>query len=986
MPRFAVGSLVRCREREWVVLPSQDDDLLLLRPLGGRAAGVCGVFLPLEEHDVRPATFAPPDPAAMGDFESGALLRDAARLSLRSGAGPFRCMGRLGFRPRPYQIVPLLMALRLDPVRLLIADDVGIGKTIEAALIARELFDRGEIARMAVICPPHLCDQWQRELQHKFALEATVVRASTAAALERRLPRGDVSIWEHFPFTIVSIDYVKSERRRDSFLRAAPELIIVDEAHAAVGMGDGAQQQRYALVRDLAARSDRHLILLTATPHSGVEHAFARLIGLIDPEFAAFDLDHMRDAERDRLARHFVQRRRADVQRWLGSNDVTPFPQRESTEVTYALPRASAYRALFDDVFAFTREQVRADHASPAAGRASEAQLRWRRRARYWAALALLRCVMSSPAAAERALRLRAADVAAPLRLTDADDERFDADLIRPFVIDPTDQEQAHDLEPAQTADLFAETESGPSRSERARLERFAARAAALRGAEDPKLQRLIPLIQTLIDDGFNPIIYCRYIATADYVAAELARQFERVPAVRVMSVTGGRSEEERDMMIAELERSPRRILVATDCLSEGINLQHSFDAVVHYDLPWNPNRLEQREGRVDRYGQRSAVVRTVLLYGQDNPMDEAVMKVLLRKAVRIHKTLGISVPLPVDSGTVVEALIAALFQPAVDQLTLFDSDRQAALLDEAQELQRIELAWDRATRREQESRTRFAQRRIKPEEVARELEESDAALGDPAAVERFVIAACARLNVALTPVSGIRGATAPVFAVPLARLPAPVREPVAHLADADRNLLVTFTEPAPAGVEALERNHPLVVALADYLLETALLPAGMMPADAMPVAARSGVIRTRAVAKRTCLLLLRVRMLIEHGHQRDTQPLLAEELIVTGFRGSPASPTWLDQAEALALLETAQPAENLPRDARLIALRAVLDALPALDAALDQISRERALRLREAHMRVWSQVGGTQRRCACTPAGPPDILGVYVLLPVLAT
>jgi hypothetical protein len=84
-------------------------------------------------------------------------------------------------------------------------------------------------------------------------------------------------------------------------------------------------------------------------------------------------------------------------------------------------------------------------------------------------------------------------------------------------------------------------------------------------------------------------------------------------------------------------------------------------------------------------------------------------------------------------------------------------------------------------------------------------------------------------------------------------------------------------------------------------------------------------------------------------------------------------------------LLETAQPAENLPRDARLIALRAVLDALPALDAALDQISRERALRLRESHMRVWSQIGGTQRRCTCTPAGPPDILGVYVLLPVLA-
>src|SRR5690606_10824891 len=128
----------------------------------------------------------------------------------------------------------------------------------------------------------------------------------------------------------------------------------------------------------------------------------------------------------------------------------------------------------------------------------------------------------------------------------------------------------------------------------------------------------------------------------------------------------------------------------------EGINLQNGFDAVIHYDLPWNPNRLEQREGRVDRYGQRRETVRTVLLYGQDNPMDEAVMKVLLRKAVRIHKTLGITVPLPIESGTVVEALIASLFRPAVEQLELFDTARQMSLLDAASDVQAVETAWDR--------------------------------------------------------------------------------------------------------------------------------------------------------------------------------------------------------------------------------------------------------------------------------------------------
>ena len=114
----------------------------------------------------------------------------------------------------------------------------------------------------------------------------------------------------------------------------------------------------------------------------------------------------------------------------------------------------------------------------------------------------------------------------------------------------------------------------------------------------------------------------------AKYVAEELTKRL-KVTDLRVLAVTGESSEEQRESQIAELERSPRRLLVATDCLSEGINLQQAFDAVVHYDLPWNPNRLEQREGRVDRYGQPNTTVRTVLLYGQDNPIDEAVMKVI---------------------------------------------------------------------------------------------------------------------------------------------------------------------------------------------------------------------------------------------------------------------------------------------------------------------------------------------------------------------
>ncbi len=227
---YAVGSLVKARGREWVVLPQSSDDFLLLRPLGGVEQEVAGVYLPLEGDDVRPATFALPDPTRPGDFLSCRLLRDAARPGVRAGAGPFRSSARLNVEPRPYQLVPLLMGLKLDPVRLLLADDVGIGKTIEAALLARELLDRGEIHRLAVLCPPHLAEQWQDELATKFNIQAELVLPSTVSRLERNTAAG-LSLFDVHPLVVVSTDYIKASRRRDDFVRSCPEFVIVDEAH-----------------------------------------------------------------------------------------------------------------------------------------------------------------------------------------------------------------------------------------------------------------------------------------------------------------------------------------------------------------------------------------------------------------------------------------------------------------------------------------------------------------------------------------------------------------------------------------------------------------------------------------------------------------------------------------------------------------------------------------------------------------------------------
>jgi SNF2 family DNA or RNA helicase len=237
------------------------------------------------------------------------------------------------------------MALRLPVVRLLIADDVGIGKTIEAGLIVRELLDRGEITRCAILCPPHLVEQWQSELENHFHLRAIALTSASANRVERTLPPG-TTLFDQHPFVVVSLDYIKSERHREHFLSIAPDCIIVDEAHTcATGQG---KQLRFELLQKLAAKDDRHLILLTATPHSGDNDAFYNLLSLLKPEFSDLREDKAearRGGLRDELARHFVQRRRRDIEEW---QDTSIFPRRFTTEITYAL--TGEWGRFFDKV------------------------------------------------------------------------------------------------------------------------------------------------------------------------------------------------------------------------------------------------------------------------------------------------------------------------------------------------------------------------------------------------------------------------------------------------------------------------------------------------------------------------------------------------------------------------------------------------------------------------------------------------------------
>jgi len=489
---FAPGDLVFARGREWVALPSADNEALCLRPLSGTEADIQVLHPALERDPIRPARFGIPEISQPATQDGARLLAEALRVSLRRGAGPFRSAARVGFEPRAYQLVPLLMALRLPVVRLLIADDVGIGKTIEAGLVLRELIDRGEVDRFSVLCPPHLVEQWTDELRSKFDLDTAAVTASSAARLERGLPASQ-TLFDAHPYTVVSLDYIKADRRRETFARVCPGFVIVDEAHACVGTHQG-RQQRFELLKRLAADAQRHLLLLTATPHSGDEEAFDRLLGLMGERFGAATLDD--EASRVRLARHFVQRRRIDITgREWGEDRV--FPRHESKESPYSL--TTEHREFHDAVLDYCLGVVN--------GVGPDQR---RRRLAFWGTLALMRCVGSSPAAAASALRNPLG--ATPDRL---EEQIFD---------DDADEADAVDVEPA------------PGLDGADALSALVKHAERLIKTTDPKLEMVVKELKPLIREGANPVIFCRFIATAEHIAAGLRKAF---PKLRIEAVTG---------------------------------------------------------------------------------------------------------------------------------------------------------------------------------------------------------------------------------------------------------------------------------------------------------------------------------------------------------------------------------------------------------------------------------------------------------------
>ena len=932
-----------------MVLPSATPELLIVKPLGGSDEEVTGVYLPLKLPDEVPreAKFPYPNADDLGDITKARYLYDSARLAFRNGAGPFRAMAKLSFRPRAYQVVPLVMALRQETVRLLIADDVGVGKTVEALLILREMLERSKISRFAIICLPHLCDQWQKEIREKLDIEAVIIRSNTQARLDRMI-QGDTSVYDYYPYQIISIDYIKSDVRKNVFLKQCPELIIVDEAHTCAkpaGTSEN-QHQRHNLVRKIADNSTQHLILLTATPHSGKPEQFQSILGLLDSRFEAYDLPTAGRTQRLQVAKHFIQRKRGDVEKWMGED--TPFPKRDATELPYSL--STPYAKLFENLLDFAKKLVVLDTDGEP------------KKAHFWTALGLLRGVMSSPAQGVKMLETRLEK----FESNKADILDSEVNFTNP-ISDP-DFTTNSDVAPTQVLHQVNWTDY-----QRKRLRVLARDLKNLENPkDDQKLYAASIVLEDWIDQNHAAVVFCRYIETAKYLGRLLPKLLKRkYSKFDFQVVTSETPDEIRKQRIENMAIDKPRILIATDCLSEGVNLQELFTAVLHYDLPWNPNNLEQREGRVDRFGQNSPEVRTCLLYGDDNPIDGIVLEVLLRKVREIKRVTGINVPFPEDSQSIIDTITQSLllkpkrqiqqFQHQhLKQTSLFESEELDIATSEIKD--RLTRQIDKVAEREKSTRSVFAQHTIKAHEIENDLAAVDAAIGNPNAVRGFVTGV-------LQKILGVQVISkGESYEIVTTNLPKPLSDtlPVRN------RITVSFKSPTPKDSYYLGRNHRFVEKLCHYIMSTTIEREEKR-------ATRAAVIRTDNVNIKTTLLLLRCRNVIEQvkAHKR----VVAEELILWGWRGTPDQNEYIDQEDAQRLLLDTQASENLTLEARASFLNNELNQIGELQNVFEQLAEKQSQRMLDSHQRFSKLVKLNQYQVVY-PVMPMDILGVYVFLP----
>jgi superfamily II DNA or RNA helicase len=616
-----LGQVVRCRDRVWAVnevVPStlppdavagtRPQHLVRMSSLEDDAFGdELTVLWELEPgtHVIPHQELPRPEPGRLDPPKRLEAFLDAVRWGAvatadsRALQAPFRS----GITIEDYQLDPVVRALSMPRVNLLIADDVGLGKTIEAGLVVQELLLRHRARTVIVVCPAGLCVKWQEEMRDRFGLEFRIV--GTDAVRQLRRDRGvGANVFTSFPRLIVSIDWLK-DRRAQSLLdetlsgvdhRRTPrrfDLLIVDEVHAAAPGGRG----RYAVdslrtkaIQRLAPHCE-HRLFLSATPHNGYEESFTALLELLDPQRFARGVK----PNREQLARVLVRRLKRELREELPPNpDGTPrFAERHvlAMPITYPDDERTAHDML--DRYA----QLRREHYAKGS----------KRSAADFVTLLLKKRLLSSPAAFANTLAKHRATLDRGVG-SPASDAQLQA------AWDRSDDGSTDDESGELVAEVLATASRGQApltSDELDLLDRLSAWAEKRRSLPDARAEALLAWLREVCrtpDGGWTDervIVFTEYRDTQKWLIDLLLSSGFGDGGERIAAMYGGMDTDAREHTKAEFQadpsRSPVRILVATDAASEGIDLQRQCWRMLHWEIPWNPSRLEQRNGRVDR-------------------------------------------------------------------------------------------------------------------------------------------------------------------------------------------------------------------------------------------------------------------------------------------------------------------------------------------------------------------------------------------------
>ena len=553
-----------------------------------------------------------PEPGGFDNPERLDAFLDAVRWGAASTAdlkniqAPFRA----GIDIEDYQLDPVVRAVQMPRVNLLVADDVGLGKTIEAGMVALELILRHRARRVMVLCPASLQVQWRDQMRDKFGLDFRIVDSELMRTLRR--DRGiHANPWGHFPRLITSIDFLKRERPLRLFKETLPQegesvyprrydVLILDEAHNCAPSGKGkyaTDSLRTQALRVLVPHFE-HKLFLSATPHNGYPESFTALLELLDDQRFA------RDTTPDRRQLEAVMVRRLKSELPPKFDGSRRFPERklEALEVPYSAEEKAAHSDL--KRYSELRHKGVADSAE--------------KFATDFVLLTLKKRLFSCPQAFaitleqhERSLRTakrRGTATKPTVGILQRQIDRAEEDYF-----DDSEYEEATDDAVDAASLLFRE----PSPEELGLLRRMKEWAVNASTRPDSKAAELIRWLETHIRPGGQwsderVIIFTEYRATQNWLTTMLASAgFSGND--RLMTMYGGMDKDQREAVKAAFQtdtaKSPVRILLATDAASEGIDLQNHCHRLFHYEIPFNPNRLEQRNGRIDRHGQRASEV-----------------------------------------------------------------------------------------------------------------------------------------------------------------------------------------------------------------------------------------------------------------------------------------------------------------------------------------------------------------------------------------